>query len=110
MRFLYYLGQSQIKMKNVFSKFICLSVFFVGIFFIPNLSRAEKTTGPKLLACLNLDRADIRVYRKIFAALKAQNFSESDRLTQKLDNKLLLGHILAQKYLSPNYKSSYEEL
>lgn len=110
MRFFHYLGQSQIKMKTVLSKFAGLSALLIGMLLVPCLSHAEETATQKLLASLNLNREDIRVYQKVFDALKAQNFSESDRLTKKLNNKLLLGHILAEKYLAPKYKSNYEEL
>lgn len=110
MRFFHYLGQSQIKMKTVLSKFAGLSALLIGMLLIPCWGHAEETATQKLLASLNLNREDIRVYQKVFDALKAQNFSESDRLTKKLNNKLLLGHILAEKYLAPKYKSNYEEL
>ncbi len=58
-----------------------------------------------------LSRSDTALYRRIFALQEQGHFPEADRLIAQLDNKLLLGHVLAQRYLHPTaYRSSYEEL
>jgi soluble lytic murein transglycosylase-like protein len=44
-------------------------------------------------------------------SLQAQgDFSEADRLIARLDDTTLVGPILADRYLSPNYRSSSDEL
>lgn len=75
----------------------------------PNTWAAGNSTQ-LLLKELDLGSKDISVYKKIFTALKKQDFKEVLRLENKLNNHLLEGHILAEKYLSARYKSSYDEL
>lgn len=101
MRFFHYLGQSQIKMKTVLSKFAGLSALLIGMLLIPCWGHAEETATQKLLASLNLNREDIRVYQKVFDALKAQNFSESDRLTKKIEQQAAPGTYIGRKIPGP---------
>ena len=53
---------------------------------------------------------DIELYRQIFAAQKDSDFKTAITLTGRLKSKALLGHVLAEKYLHKDYKSTYEEL
>ncbi len=58
-----------------------------------------------------LSAADIERYRAIFAAQQAGNWAEADALVARLENDVLLGHVLAQRYLHPtHYRSRYREL
>lgn len=57
-----------------------------------------------------ISKDDIKTYKNIFRAIKAEDIEEADELTKDLQNDLLLGHVLAEKYLSKSYKSNYEEL
>ncbi len=58
-----------------------------------------------------LSRSDTRLYRRIFALQEQGRFGEADRLIRQLSNRLLLGHVLAQRYLHPTaYRSRYGEL
>lgn len=54
--------------------------------------------------------ADVFRYREIFAAQADGRWAEADRIIGRLDNKLLLGHVQAQRYLHPRYRSKYQEL
>jgi soluble lytic murein transglycosylase len=55
--------------------------------------------------------ADIALYRRIFALQAAGDMSGADRLVARLTNRVLMGHVLAQRYLHPTaYLSSYDEL
>lgn len=54
--------------------------------------------------------SDIKLYSQIFAAIKDNDVAKADKLVAKLHSKALMGHVLAQKYLSRDYKSSYKEL
>ena len=57
-----------------------------------------------------LSSADATRYERIFALQDSQRFGEADKLIAALRDKSLLGHVLAQRYLGPGYKSSYAEL
>ncbi|MEH6630036.1 MAG: lytic transglycosylase domain-containing protein [Halopseudomonas aestusnigri] len=58
-----------------------------------------------------LSEEDLNLYRKIFALQEQGRWKEADRRISKLDDKVLLGHVLAQKYLHPTaYRSKYKEL
>ncbi len=50
-------------------------------------------------------------YRLLFALQDQARWREADRIIARLGDRLLLGHVLAQRYLSPKgYRASYAEL
>jgi len=58
-----------------------------------------------------LSRTDTDLYLKIFNVQKKGQWKQADKLVKKLSNKLLLGHVLAQRFLHPTkYRSRYKEL
>ncbi len=58
-----------------------------------------------------LEPSDIELYQKIFAAQTRADWAEADRLTRRLKDRILLGHVLYERYMHPNaYRSSYGEL
>ena len=58
-----------------------------------------------------LSRRDAELYRRIFAVQEEGRWREADRLIGQLRSRLLMGHVLAQRYLHPTaYRSRYEEL
>ena len=58
---------------------------------------------------LSADDAD--TYRRLFALQDQHRYVIVDRLTRLLGDRLLLGRLLAQRYLDdPSYRSSYREL
>lgn len=58
-----------------------------------------------------LSEPDIDRYRAIFALQKDGRWSEAQALVVRLQNRRLIGHVLAQKYLHPTkYRSSFSEL
>ena len=58
-----------------------------------------------------LSSADVARYRMIFELQDKGRWREADHLIRQLGNKLLLGHVQAQRYLHPTaYRSSYKEL
>ncbi|MDA0341105.1 MAG: lytic transglycosylase domain-containing protein, partial [Proteobacteria bacterium] len=58
-----------------------------------------------------LSEADAEKYRKIFALQEDGQWSQASRIIDSLQDKLLLGHVEAQKYLHPTkYRSRYPEL
>ncbi|HJM61033.1 MAG TPA: lytic transglycosylase domain-containing protein, partial [Alphaproteobacteria bacterium] len=55
-----------------------------------------------------LDRAR---YRGIFALQQGGAWEDADALIEALDNTVLMGHVLFQRYMHPTkYRSSYAEL
>ena len=58
-----------------------------------------------------LGREDVERYRRIFDLQEDGKWREADRLIKELDDRLLMGHVLAQRYLHPTkYRSRYKEL
>lgn len=58
-----------------------------------------------------LGSEDAALYRMIFELQEHGRWPEADRLIGRLDDRLLMGHVLAQRFLHPTaYRSSYAEL
>lgn len=57
-----------------------------------------------------LSESDVALYRDIFLLQKAGDFEEADTLISQLENPLLIGNVLAARYLHADYKTSPEEL
>lgn len=53
---------------------------------------------------------DERLYRQIFRAQSRGDWATADKLFAKVDNQLLHGHILFDRYLHAAYTSKYSEL
>jgi soluble lytic murein transglycosylase len=49
-------------------------------------------------------------YQRIFRFQQEQRWTAADQEILRLDNHLLLGHVLAQRYLAPAYRAKYAEL
>lgn len=58
-----------------------------------------------------LGAQDTKVYRDIFAAQDKGDWRQADQLIARLQNSVLIGHVLAQRYLHPTaYRSKFQEL
>ncbi len=64
----------------------------------------------KILGYLLINQDDVQLYKKIFRAIDEADFAKADELSAELDNHILLGTVLAQKYLHPKYRSTAPEL
>lgn len=64
----------------------------------------------KIYSYLMVSESDITHYKRIFRTVKAEDFKTADKEISKLENDILMGHVLAQKYLSDSYKSTFPEL
>ncbi len=54
---------------------------------------------------------DVERYRRILELQEGGHWGPADREIKRLDDKLLLGHVMAQRYLHPTrYRSRYTEL
>jgi soluble lytic murein transglycosylase-like protein len=106
-----------------FCRLIAGIVGLVVAFGLSGGLRAEETAllppaaldGSRLEAAQPLPRVltqrDVDLYRKIFAEQTAGHWKAADKLIPRLQNKILLGHVKAQRLLHPTeYRSSWAEL
>ena len=69
-------------------------------------SESGNTSLPALLS-----NDDVNRYRRIATLQKKGDWRAADRVIATLDDRLLMGHVLAQRYLHPKaYRSKYKEL
>lgn len=66
---------------------------------------ARQTSLPAILS-----DSDLASYRQAFDHQRQGQWSAADRDISHLDNPLLVGHLLAERYLTPGYRASGEEL
>ncbi len=71
----------------------------------PGVEPLHEADLPSVLA-----GSDARRYRRIFSLQGAGQFALANRDIAELKDKLLLGTVLAQRYLHPTYRPSYAEL
>jgi soluble lytic murein transglycosylase-like protein len=57
-----------------------------------------------------LSDSDAQAYAQIFRLQDQGRMSDADRLIGKLADRRLIGHVLAQRYLGPHYRTPYREL
>lgn len=69
------------------------------------VSRKASTNLPHVLSAVDAER-----YREIFEFQERGRFADADRLIQALSDKVLLGHVQAQRFLHPAYRTKYSEL
>jgi soluble lytic murein transglycosylase-like protein len=53
---------------------------------------------------------DASLYAQIFRLQDQGRIADADRLISRLKDRRLYGHVLAQRYLGPNYRTPYREL
>lgn len=75
------------------------------------VSLAPRSFGREIEFPQILPSADVATYQKIFEVQESGNWKEADRLIKRLKDNILMGHVLAQRYLHPTkYRSKYKEL
>ena len=72
------------------------------------LSKKLKQNFPHGYEAISAEQS--KLYAKIFDLQMMGKFDDALIAQESLEDYSLMGHILAQKYLHPNYKSSFEEL
>ena len=70
----------------------------------------DSSLQQKIVNRTGVDKSDLKKYKKIFKLLSEKNISGADEIMADIDNPILMGHVLAVKYLNTSYKSSPEEL
>lgn len=84
---------------------LSLAVIIAGIWVMAPIT-ARAVEMPRILST-----ADAATYNQIFTLLSQENMGGASRLMNELQDKRLLGHVLAQRYLHPTaYRSSFSEL
>ena len=69
------------------------------------LAKPVKVTLPEILK-----PADVERYRRIFALQNRGAWRQADREIRQLSDRVLLGHVLFQRYMSRRYRSRYAQL
>ncbi len=78
----------------------------VGLWLLVAAGAATATTVPKPLG-----EFDVALYSRLIALQKDGNMKQAIREMGRIQNPLLTGHLLAQRYLHPTaWRSSYKEL
>lgn len=65
---------------------------------------------PHFRAAKRLTENDAARYAHVFAFQEVGDWDKADEEIQRLNNSLLMGHVLYQRYMHADYKASYEEL
>lgn len=72
-----------------------------GSLYVPGLGESEGV----------LSAADVEKYRRIFALQEDSRWREADAVIRRLQSDLLMGHVLAQRYLHPTgYRTPFHQL
>jgi len=75
-------------------------------FTFPRRPRAEPLELPRVLS-----DADAQRYRQIFELQEDSRWAKADKLIRQIDDRILLGHVFAQRYMHPTgWRSKYTEL
>ncbi len=57
-----------------------------------------------------LSSGDVTTYQQIFDAQENGNWQKADQLISNLNNDILMGYVLYQRYMHKDYRSKYSEL
>jgi soluble lytic murein transglycosylase len=69
------------------------------------LTRQNTIALPEILAA-----GDVVLYRRILAAQETGDWATADRMISGLQDRRLLGHVYADRYLAKSYKAKFAEL
>ncbi|MGQ0677005.1 MAG: lytic transglycosylase domain-containing protein [Rhodospirillales bacterium] len=72
---------------------------------VPNGDAQRQAALPKILS-----DEDLATYAQIFRLQDQARLGDADKLVGRLKDKRLVGHVLAQRYLGPHYRTPYREL
>jgi len=57
-----------------------------------------------------LSAGDLATYRRVFELQQAGKWTQADQELKRIEDKRLMGHVLAQRYLAKGYTPHYEQL
>lgn len=97
-------------MKKLFVFLFCLVWAASAAATVSMVEIVDDSLYASVLKKTGVTDSDVARYGRIFKAIKNNNYKKADKLILKLNNDALMGHVLAQKYLTTDYDTSYEEL
>jgi len=98
---------------KIFSFLLFLTMFLSGAFLAKaNIINDEISEKYSQIFSQNiLNDADVNNYKKVFEFQEICKWKKADKYILKIKNGILMGHVLAQRYLHPRcYRSKYLEL
>ena len=97
---------------KISSLFLLILIFFYSYSVNGNIINAEIASKyDDIFTKKLLSVEDVENYRKIFTYQENCKWKIANKYIFKIENKILLGHVLAQRYLHPKcYRSQYLEL
>ena len=100
-------------MKLKYIQFIIM--YFIGFFYLIPIAHAFQTDISEkynnIFSSKVLSESDVNNYQQAYFFQEQCKWKTANNYILKIKNKILLGHIYAQKFLHPNcYKSQYLEL
>ena len=100
-------------MKLKYIQFIIM--YFIGFFYLIPIAHAFQTDISEkynnIFSSKVLSESDVNNYQQAYFFQEQCKWKTANNYILKIKNKILLGHIYAQKFLHPNcYKSKYLEL
>lgn len=75
-----------------------------------NIDVINPATYTKILDYLLISKSDVKYFKRAFNALAQNDYKEADKFLKKTESNIIMGHVLAEKYLTTNYQSKYSEL
>lgn len=75
-----------------------------------NINVINPTTYSKILDYLLVSKSDVKYFKRAFNALAQNDHKEADKSLKKTESNIIMGHILAEKYLATDYPTEYTEL
>ncbi|MEE8444128.1 MAG: lytic transglycosylase domain-containing protein [Alphaproteobacteria bacterium] len=98
-------------MRNHLANFFAASLIAALASFGPGAPAAAKDPVTHVTLPAPLGEADVARYRRIFELQHDGRWKQADREIAQLEDRLLLGHVDAQRYLHPRkYRSRFREL
>jgi soluble lytic murein transglycosylase-like protein len=77
----------------------------------PEPPQQESVLRPVMVQTQVLSIGDVERYRRIFTHQRVANWKAADQVMEGLENRILVGHVLALRYLHPtHYQTRYAEL
>ena len=98
---------------------LALTAIFCGTVFVGVPASSQDTAAipvgrdadPQASLPTIIPAQDAELYRRIFELQQDGKWRQADKLIKRIDDRLLMGHVLYQRYMHPTkYRSRYAEL
>ncbi|NWG71903.1 MAG: lytic transglycosylase domain-containing protein [Parvularculaceae bacterium] len=88
---------------------LAIALLALAAFVPATAARAEKVVHEQARLSV-LSAKDRETYREILDLQEDGRWSDADARAASLSDDLLMGHVLLQRYMSPGYRATYDEL